>query len=85
MYSTYRHVGELFTVGTCGMSGASAVGDTFLRVKDANGIEIASNNNAQGCNGGSNLSFVIPATGTYTIHAGCAGNTSCSGTVALHH
>lgn len=80
--SVFLYSGMLFTVGTCGVTGASDNDtDTYLRVADPAGNEIAANDDA--CSGlGSNLSIVVPVSGTYTVRAGCFDSLSCSGTVA---
>ena len=73
--------GMVLTVGTCGVPGASVTGDTFLRINNPSGQEIAANDDS--CGGlGSNLSIVAPVTGTYVIRAGCYSSGSCGGTVA---
>lgn len=84
--SVYLYAGQLFTVATCGVPGASRVGDTYLRVNNPFGQEIAANDDAGGaCGVGSNISFVVPTSGTYTIRAGCFSSGSCSGTVAYNY
>ncbi|NOJ77583.1 serine protease [Myxococcus xanthus] len=85
--NTTRHTVELtagqsLTVGTCGLTGASATGDTWLRVNGPSGIEVASNDDGCATGRGSNVTFTAGAAGNYEIIAGCYGNTSCSGTVA---
>ncbi len=81
--SVYLYSGQLFTVGTCGLPSAKGDGDTYLRINNPNGQEIASNDDAGSpCGTLSNISIVIPATGTYTIRAGCYGKDSCAGTVS---
>lgn len=77
--------GIVFTVGTCGLTGATGSGDTYLRLYNlaAPFAPIASNDDA--CGPGSkqsNISIVVPANGTYMISAGCHADTACSGTVA---
>ncbi len=73
--------GQSLTVGTCGMTGASFTGDTFLRVAGPGGVEVASNDD--GCGGrGSKLTFTAAVAGEYELRAGCYGATSCNGTVA---
>jgi Lectin C-type domain len=70
------------TLGTCGVPGASTADDTFLRLFNPSGVQVAFNDDA--CSSaGSNLSFTGGPAGTYTIHAGCYGSSSCSGTVAF--
>lgn len=77
---------QVFTVGTCGVPGATGSGDTYLRLKDSMGVEVASNDNSGSpCGKLSNISIIVPATGTYVIHAGCYANTTCSGTVVYNY
>ncbi|NMO21165.1 hypothetical protein HPC49_28615 [Pyxidicoccus fallax] len=72
--------GETLTVGTCGVSGASGSGDTYLRFYNPSGVEVAISDDA--CGGVlSNLSYVAPTTGTYLLRAGCFGSGACNGTV----
>lgn len=74
------NAGQTITLGTCGLVGATNSGDTFLRLKNQLGQEVASNDDA--CGGvGSNISYVASSSGTYTIRAGCFQNNSCSGNV----
>ncbi|WP_426754839.1 trypsin-like serine peptidase [Myxococcus sp. Y35] len=85
--NTTRHVVELeagqsLTVGTCGVTGATATGDTWLRVNGPSGIEVGSNDDGCAEGRGSNLALTAVAAGAYEIIAGCYGTTSCSGTVA---
>jgi hypothetical protein len=73
--------GQTITVGTCGMTGATFSGDTWLRLYGTSATQVASNDDA--CSGvGSKLTFTATTTGTYQIRAGCYSNNSCSGTVA---
>jgi V8-like Glu-specific endopeptidase len=73
--------GQTITLGTCGVTGSSFTGDTYLRMYTASGTQVASNDDA--CSGvGSKLSFTATTAGTYQIRAGCYSNNSCSGTVA---
>jgi hypothetical protein len=72
--------GQRLTVGTCGLTGASASGNTYLRLYSGT-TEVASNNDA--CGGtSSNFSYTATTSGTLQIRAGCASSKSCSGTVA---
>jgi hypothetical protein len=74
--------GQTLTVGTCGMDGASFNGDTFLRVFDPRGIQVAANDDA--CAGlGSQIAFTAGSAGTFEVRAGCFGNRSCTGTVVV--
>lgn len=75
--------GQIITVGTCGVTGSSASGDTYLRLQGPSATEVTSNDDA--CSGtASNLAYTVPtgADGTYVIRAGCYSSGSCSGTVA---
>jgi hypothetical protein len=76
------HEGNVVEVGTCGLTGASANGDTYLRLYDASGAQVASNDDA--CGGlSSSFKFSVPAGkgGTYQLRAGCYSGRSCGGTV----
>lgn len=82
----YQH--QLFTVGTCGLPGASTSTNTYLRLFGPSGpVEV--NDNTYLCNSssstGSNISVVIQTAGPYIIKAGCAGASSCSGTVSYNY
>jgi hypothetical protein len=82
-YFVYVPAGRVLTVGSCGVAGASATGDTYLRINNPSGQEIASNDDAgASCGLGSNISIVTPVSGTYIIRSGCFSSGSCSGTVA---
>jgi lysyl endopeptidase len=73
--------GRKITVGTCGLAGSSASGDTYLRIHDSNGAQVAANDDA--CGGlASNVSYTSTAYVSYRLRAGCYSSTSCSGTVA---
>jgi hypothetical protein len=75
--------GQTLQVGTCGVAGASATGDTYLRLFNAAGTQVALNDD--GCGGStSKISYTVPAGagGKYTARIGCYGNTSCSGKLA---
>lgn len=85
-YTVYLYAGQLFTVGTCGIPGASGTGDTYLRVNNPSGQQIAADDDAGGaCGVLSNISIVIPTAGSYVIRAGCYASNSCSGTVAFNY
>lgn len=85
-YAVYLFAGQLFTVGTCGVPGSSRSGDTWLRLNNPSGQEIASNDDSGGdCGVGSNISIVVPSTGSYVIRAGCYSSGSCGGTVAFNY
>jgi V8-like Glu-specific endopeptidase len=74
--------GQVITVGTCNMTGASASGDTYLRLYGPGGTQAAFNDDS--CNTASKLTYTVPsgAGGTYQIRAGCYSTGSCGGTVA---
>ncbi len=73
--------GQRLTIGTCGVSGSTFTGDTYLRLRNAAGSQVAVNDDA--CGGlGSQITYTATANGNYSIRAGCYANTSCSGTVA---
>ncbi|MCP3104382.1 serine protease [Myxococcus sp. K15C18031901] len=73
--------GQKITVGTCGVTGASVTGDSYLRFFGPAGTELASNDDECGGNG-SKLSYTATAAGNYEIRAGCYSTGACSGTVA---
>jgi hypothetical protein len=74
--------GRTYMIGTCGINEASRTGDTYLRLFDPSGIEVAANDD--NCFSlGSRLSHTAAVTGTYTLRAGCYADTLCSGTVAF--
>ncbi len=76
------------TSGTCSFGGGTSTYDTYLRLVDSSGNEVAHNddakNNAPDCSGlQSFLTYRVPTSGTYTIRAGCYGSTApCEATVA---
>lgn len=73
--------GQTITLGTCGVTGGTSSGDTYLRLFGPSATQVAANDD--GCGGtGSNLSYTATTAGTYQIRAGCYSNNSCSGTVA---
>ncbi|MFY0581279.1 hypothetical protein ACN28S_49810 [Cystobacter fuscus] len=87
----YFNGGETIRVSTCAATayGASATGDTFLRIfPQTNGgytTEVAVNDNACGSGGtASEIVYSVPVSGYYQIRVGCAANTACSGMVAVY-
>nr|WP_277989582.1 Ig-like domain-containing protein [Corallococcus sp. NCSPR001] len=75
--------GQTFTAGTCGVTGSSFSGDTYLRLYGPSGTQLTFNDDA--CGGvGSKFVYTVPAGGggSYQLRAGCYSNTACSGTVA---
>jgi hypothetical protein len=73
--------GQILTIGTCGLSGASGNGDTFLRLFDASNTQVAANDDA--CGVLSSFTFTATTTGTFQVRAGCFSANSCNGTVAF--
>lgn len=76
--------GQTVTLGTCGITGASGTGDTFLRLFGPDSEQVAANDDA--CGGMlSEAAFTIPdgRAGAYLIRGGCYGSGSCSGTVVF--
>jgi hypothetical protein len=80
-YNVGLNAGETFTIGTCGLAGAASSGDTYLRIYNPFGGEVASNDDACG-SASSNIVYTVPTTGTYQVRAGCFSNGACSGTLA---
>ncbi|AKQ67243.1 Trypsin domain protein [Myxococcus hansupus] len=75
--------GQRLHVGTCGQPGATKVGDTFIRLFDPQGQEMAFNDDA--CGGtGSQIQYTVPAGkgGVWEVRAGCYSTGSCSGNLA---
>lgn len=75
------------TIGTCGVNGAQLhYGDTYLRLIDPFGYQVASSGISFDCptRPGSRLTYnlTLSGGGRYRIRAGCAGNTACKATVA---
>jgi hypothetical protein len=82
-HGIYLAAGQTLHIGTCGVAGASGSGDTYLRLFNSSGSQVAANDDA--CGGLlSNLSYTVPAgaSGTYQVRAGCYSSGSCAGTVA---
>ncbi|WNG19458.1 PPC domain-containing protein [Cystobacter fuscus] len=85
-WSFSLQAGQLLTVGTCGVTGASTRGapynDTYLRLYGPSGLRVAYNDDACGSDGyGSKIVYRAPAAGTYKLHAGCYLAEECGGTV----
>lgn len=79
-YSISVNPGQTLTVGTCGMTGASFSGDTYLRLYNSSGTLIAASDDA--CGLGSKIVYTATSVGSLQVRAGCFSNRSCSGTVA---
>jgi Trypsin-like peptidase domain len=73
--------GKTIQFGTCTVPGSSGTGDTFLRLFNPSGVQVASNDDS--CGALSFASHAATVSGNFTIRAGCFQNTSCSGTVAF--
>jgi V8-like Glu-specific endopeptidase len=72
--------GQNLTLGTCGLTGASVTGDTYLRLYGPDGVEVGANDDA--CGGrGSHLSVTATTAGGYQLRAGCYDSDTCGGTV----
>jgi V8-like Glu-specific endopeptidase len=73
--------GQVITLGTCGVTGGTFTGDTWLRLFGPTNAQVGSNDDA--CGGrGSQITFTATTAGTYQIRSGCYQATSCSGTTA---
>lgn len=80
-HSIILGAGQTLTIGTCGVATSSFSGDTFLRLFNPGGSQVAFNDDA--CNGfGSKIVFTAPASGAYEIRGGCWSSSACDGTVA---
>lgn len=76
----YVDAGSALDVNTCSGQGGTASGDTYLRLFDNEGIEVASNDDS--CGLGSAFQFTASTRGLYELSAGCYSDLSCSGTVS---
>ncbi|MDC0711684.1 hypothetical protein POL68_24665 [Stigmatella sp. ncwal1] len=78
--------GKTLTVGTCGVTGGSDTGDTYLRLFQVlpTGKREVSPAAPDATCAHQKLVYTVPTDedGKYEIHAGCDLDTSCSGTVA---
>jgi len=74
--------GQRLQLGTCGVQGASGTGDTYLRLFQSPGPQVAYNDD--GCGLLSNIQFLVPwgKAGEHQVRAGCYSNGSCNGTVS---
>jgi hypothetical protein len=83
-WSFSLQAGQLLTVGTCGVSGASTrpspYDDTFLRLYGPSGLRVAYSDDDCGVYG-SKIAYRAPAAGTYKLYAGCYAAQECGGTV----
>lgn|GEM_PF-5656051 len=80
-FTVYLLAGQDFDVGTCGVEGSVASGDTYLRVYDGANNQVAYSDDACGSSG-SRATFTAPSTGTYQVRMGCYSGNACSGTTA---
>ncbi|AKF85500.1 hypothetical protein MFUL124B02_13215 [Myxococcus fulvus 124B02] len=76
----HLRIGETLTVGTCGVTGASATGDTSLKLFGPTGTVVAQNDDS--CGLLSKVTYTASATGIYQVRVGCFANNPCSGQVA---
>jgi V8-like Glu-specific endopeptidase len=75
------NAGQTIQFGTCTVPGSSGTGDTFLRLFNPSGVQVASNDDS--CGTLSFASHTATVSGTFQIRAGCFSSNSCSGTVAF--
>ncbi|MGZ3457933.1 MAG: hypothetical protein ACXU86_05430 [Archangium sp.] len=76
------NAGDLLEVGTCNLPGATATGNTYLRLFGATGTQLAENDIY--CDGvGSFIQYTAPTSGTYELRAGCSAYEACSGTMVF--
>lgn len=87
----YFYGGDLVRVSTCAYNstGATASGDTYLRLYQNNGgvfTQVASNDTAVSatCNTAAEIVYSIPSSGYYQFRVGCSSNTACSGNVTVY-
>ncbi len=73
--------GNKVTVATCGLTGATFTGDSFLRLFSG-ATQVASNDDS--CGGlGSSITHTATTTGNLEVRAGCFSSGSCTGTVVI--
>ncbi len=72
---------ETVMIGTCSVNESDHIDDTYLRLFNPINTEVASNDDA--CGLGSMFGYTATTAGIYTIRAGCLGNSSCEGIVAI--
>ncbi|NVJ21580.1 hypothetical protein HUW62_10160 [Myxococcus sp. AM011] len=73
--------GQVLDVGTCGLTGSGLVGDTYLKLIDADGnVDIFGSDDA--CSDhGSRITYTADRTGTFEVRLGCFSTGDCQGTV----
>ena len=74
--------GTTVTFSLCSATGASCSGDTYLRLYDDSGAEIATNDDSCGLCSSLTKTFTAPCQ-TYTLAQGCYGSGSCGGAAVL--
>jgi hypothetical protein len=72
--------GQTLAIGTCGVYAASFRGDTYLRLVNSAGAQVAENDDA--CGMGSRLTYTAQSDETLEVRAGCYASNSCDGAVA---
>ncbi|MBU1240642.1 PPC domain-containing protein, partial [Myxococcota bacterium] len=73
-YTVVLSANATYTISTCGASG-----DTYLRLKNSSGTQVAYNDD--GCGLQSAMTYTPSVTGTYTINAGCFSSNTCYGKI----
>lgn len=82
--SLFACEGTSVVMRTCTENGKECNGDTFLRLKDENGIEVAMNDD--GCGYCSHLEYTFPRDSgckEYELHQGCYDTEECEGQVKI--
>lgn len=81
-FTVQLRAGEVLTVGTCGVRGGRAVGDTTITLSDPGGAQVGFNDDA--CNSlGSRLVFRALVTGPHTVALGCFSGGACGGRIGF--
>lgn len=76
-YTVKLAAGATYTFSTCG----STTEDTYLRLKNSSGVQVAENDDA--CGVQSTITYKPATAGTYTIVSGCYGSTSCTARIKV--
>ncbi len=76
-YSVSLTAGKTYEIATCDNSST----DTFLRLFDSAGSQVTYSDD--GCGLQSKMTVTPSVSGTFSIHAGCYGSSSCNGTVVV--
>lgn len=77
--------GTVLTLETCNGDGKSCTGDTYLRLIDGSGYELAANDDRCGLCSAITFHFRGNSCQEYTVDQGCYGDEACSGTVKIVH